>query len=271
MSAPLVTDLLETLNRQALNKLALAGRQLQHPGASGASREQIIRDFLRMVVPTQFGIDTGFVIDATGKRSKQIDIVIFRRDYHPVFEIGGVKHFMVESVGAVIENKASIPSADSLVQALENVQSVKALDRTNRGRNYVLVAHNRGGDLNPADFHHQVFGVILTEESLKRDFLAQALLDFLHTTPRNEWLNMYADIRHLSVSYLRTVDPTIGTVIPAEANFLAISEVGQTGIRSPLVDVAKEINNFLRVTPLVDYSPNDYMPQTLGEVKWWRI
>ena len=50
------------------------------------------------MLPAELGIDTGFVIDAAGGVSKQIDIVIYRTSYHPVFEIGGVKYFLVESV-----------------------------------------------------------------------------------------------------------------------------------------------------------------------------
>jgi hypothetical protein len=66
-------------------------------------------------------VSTGFVVDALGGKSKQIDVVVYRTDYAPVFEIGRVKHFLVESVVAVLEVKAAIDSQADLTRALENI------------------------------------------------------------------------------------------------------------------------------------------------------
>ena len=44
--------------------------------------EQIIAAFLGRLLPSSFSISTGFVIDAAGGISRQIDIVIYRNDYH---------------------------------------------------------------------------------------------------------------------------------------------------------------------------------------------
>ena len=107
MANDLTDDIRSALNREVLTELDLA-RAISHPGESGRAREQIIAAFLDRLLPHSFSISTGFVIDATGAISRQIDIIIYRNDYHPVFEIGGIKHFLVESVAVVIENKASI-------------------------------------------------------------------------------------------------------------------------------------------------------------------
>lgn len=66
------------------------------------------------------------MIDAAGGISNQIDIVIYRDDYHSTFEIGEIKHFMVESVVAVIENKASMASSAALRQAFDNIKVSEA-------------------------------------------------------------------------------------------------------------------------------------------------
>src|SRR5215472_8229321 len=137
MPAPLVSEILQSLNREVINQLDLAGA-IEHPGENGRAREQIITSYLHRMVPREFGIDTGFVFDACGNISRQIDVVIYRIGYHPVFEIGGIKHFMVESVVAVLENKASIGSRDKLQSAPDNTKSVKTLDRTNGGTNYLV-------------------------------------------------------------------------------------------------------------------------------------
>lgn len=126
---------MRSLASEVLHQLELVNA-IAHPGENGRARETIIRSFLQKFVPRGFGIDTGFVVDAHGTMSKQVDIVIYRDDYHPVFEIGGVRHFMVESVAAVIENKARVESRKVLGSALDNLRSVKGLDRTGGGRNH---------------------------------------------------------------------------------------------------------------------------------------
>ena len=99
-------------------RLELA-QQIEHPGESGRAREQILTAFIEQLVPSSFGVSTGFVVDALGG-SRQLDVVVYQTDYAPVFEIGGVKHFLAESVVAVLEVKAVIDSKRDLTQALDN-------------------------------------------------------------------------------------------------------------------------------------------------------
>jgi hypothetical protein len=269
MASDLITNILTALNKEVITELDLA-KAINHPGESGRAREQIIAAFLGRLLPSSFSISTGFVIDATGGISRQIDIVIYRNDYHPIFEIGGIKHFLIESVVAVIENKASITSTSLLSQALKNIRSVKSLDRTNRGKNYILNGLN--SPVNPAEFQHQVFGAIVTEESLSRNTLRQELLNFLRATPnRNHWLNFYVDVRHLSAVYLKSADPAIVTVVPSEAQYLALTDSDSEGFVPPLIEIAFEITNFLRVAPVIDYKPTDYLLAGAGKIDWWKI
>jgi hypothetical protein len=135
---PVPATILRALARDTLEQLRLA-TEIEHPGESGRAREQILTEFIRRLIPSSFGVSTGFVVDAVGGKSRQMDVVVYRTDYAPVLEIGGVKHFLVESVVAVLEVKAAINTEARLAQALDNIASVKALDRTNRGRNYRLV------------------------------------------------------------------------------------------------------------------------------------
>lgn len=271
MTDDLIKNILAALNREVLNELDLA-RAIHHPGESGRAREQIIAAFFRRLLPRVFSVSTGFVIDATGAISKQIDLIIYRNDYHPIFEIGGIKHFLVESVAVVMENKASIASIAAFRQAVENIKTVKTLDRTNRGKNYTLLGSRQGPKVNPNEFQHQIFGAILTEESLSRDTLRNEFLDFLRSNPnRNNWPNFYADVRHLSIYYLKSANPTIATVIPSEAEYLALTDSNSEGFIPPLVQLAYEVLNFLRVAPLVDYSPTDYLWAGSGKIHWYKL
>jgi hypothetical protein len=130
--------LLDAYNVSAIAALDAIGATVKHPGESGRARERVLSDYLSQFIPAAYGIDTGFVIDSTGAISKQIDMVIYRRDYHPVLRVGGLPFFMVESVVVVAEIKASMGTSRDLLTALENVASVKQLDRTAGGSNVAL-------------------------------------------------------------------------------------------------------------------------------------
>ena len=272
MTAPLVSRILESLNREVLNQLDLAA-SIKHPGESGRAREKVVARYLRRLVPKEFGIDTGFVFDAHGNISRQIDLVIYRRGYHPLFEIGGIKHFIVECVVAVLENKAAIPARDTLHAAIENIASVKVLDRSNGGTNYVVVGGQHGPLVDTDDFQHQVFGAILTEHSLTQDSLRDALLEFLRARPdRRHWPNMYADVRGVCARFLKGgPNPTEATVIPAEAGYLCLTDPSAENYLPPLLDLTFELINFLRVAPVVDYKPTAYLGGTIGHNRWWNL
>ena len=107
-------------------------------GERGRARESILSVYLGEIIPTGFDIETGFVVDTRGGQSLQQDLIIVRRDYHPVFKIGGVNFFPVEAVAAVVEVKSTL-STRTLKDALRNGSSVKELDRTAAGSNYFVV------------------------------------------------------------------------------------------------------------------------------------
>lgn len=272
MSAPLITSILESMNREVLNKLDLVRKQIGHPGESGTGREHAVREFFRTLLPHSYGIDTGFVIDAQGAKSKQVDIVIYRDDYHPTLEIEGVKHFLVESVAAVIQVKASIDSKRELAEALSNIKSVKQLDRTNRGKNYVIIGSAKGPMLDPANFNHQIYGAIVTEDSMGPEILSAELLKFMRSNSRQHWPNWYADIRHFSATYgaLDGHENLRISSVTNDAQRLVISDQASEKI-SPLTALAQDIISFLRVVPLVDFTPSDYMLRTMKEFATWPI
>jgi hypothetical protein len=258
MPHPRVNQILNSLNREVLNQLDLAA-SIDHPGESGRAREQILANYLRRLVPKEFGIDTGFVFDALGNMSRQIDLVIHRAGYYPVFEIGGVKHYMVESVVAVIENKAAIASQDTLASALDNIKSVKALDRTNSGRNRVADGRQLGAQINPQSFYYQVFGAIVTEKSLTADSLKDGLLKFMHENDRRLWPNSYADVRGPAAVYFKRDPNTISKLADtADAEFLGLTNSAGKDERPALLELTERLLDFLRVAPLVDYSPSEY-------------
>ena len=270
MPSSVIPQVLESLNRQVLDQLDLAAA-IHHPGESGLAREHVLSEFLQKLIPKTYAVSTGFVIDTAGSISRQVDLVVYRADYHPVFQVGGINHFLVESVAAVFENKAAIASKASLLSALDNIASVKALDRSNRGRNYTISGGLKGPDLDPSRFDHQVFSGILTENSLSPDTLRACLLEFLRAKPKSLWPNIYTDVRHFSSFYVKPGTPPQMTCVPEEAIYLAITKPDTPGYVSPLIALASELLDFLRIAPLVDYKTTDYLLASGGATVWEKI
>src|SRR2546430_7906186 len=85
---------------------------------------------LAKFLPSRYQVDKGFVIDSTGKRSKQIDIIIFDRTFSPLlWEDGGNMNIPAESVYAVFEVKQD-HNLDHIKAASEKAESVRNLYRT---------------------------------------------------------------------------------------------------------------------------------------------
>lgn len=258
----LTKQIVKALNKSVLDELDLT-REIRHPGENGRAREQILRNFLKKIIPGKYSIDTGFVIDATGGISNQIDIVIYRDDYHTVFEIGGIKYFMVESVVAVIENKASIASSAALRQALDNIKSVKVLDRTNLGKNYIVPGRV---PMDKNSIYHQVFGAILTEKSLSPESLKAEFINFFEgTRDKRLWPNMYCDVRGSSFRYISKSESVI--VDPCLATAFSISDPAAETYNPPLIELAYELVSIFRVLPLIDFSASDYFHGISGRAK----
>ena len=265
-----VQDILFRLSREVVDALAGA-KQVKHPGESGRARENIVGSALKRFVPDTFGVSTGFVIDAIGGISRQQDIVVYRRGYHPVFNVGGIEHFMVESVAAVIQNKATITSRESLLDALETIASVKDLDRTNLGKNYVIHGSMKGEDVRADRYDHQVWGAIVTEASLVPSTLGAAMTEFLGANDRRRWTNAYIDVNGRAGLFRKANGDSTDNPNEAERWMLTAPEENEGESVPPFVHLLGHLANFLRIAPLVDFKPASYFPSYVGRVKYWAV
>jgi hypothetical protein len=99
---------------------------LGHNGLRGAAREMFVKDFLLPFLPPYVGIGTGEIINHLGRRSKQIDIVLYNRGRLPPVLIGSgdLGVFPWECVIATIEVKSTL-DAGELRSAILNAYSVR--------------------------------------------------------------------------------------------------------------------------------------------------
>jgi hypothetical protein len=261
---PLLAEVLRNLSDVALVELRLAER-IEHPGESGRAREDILRRYVGSLLPKSFDASTGFVIDATGEVSRQVDLVVYRNDYAPRFTIGGVPIFMVESVAAVFEVKAAIDSNADLSSALENLRSVKALDRSYRGQNYVLKGGEQGPKVDRDQFDHQIFAGIVTQESLTDESFMRHWVAFLRGHDRREWPNIYVDVDSWCVIYGHPREQPGGSI---DADPYAHDDCGPAvdallikGPQPPLAWLAGQLIDYLRVARLIDFQPRAYFSE----------
>lgn len=276
---PVPLTILRALADEAGRRLELA-RQIEHPGESGRAREQILTAFIEQLVPSSFGVSTGFVVDAHGGKSRQLDVVVYQTDYAPVFEIGRVKHFLAESVVAVLQVKAAIGSKRDLTKAFHNIASVKALDRSNRGRNRITINRMQTGrTVNPNDHEEQIFGAIVTEKSLVNDF-SKNFRAWLDSHRPNEWPNLYIDVHRFAAlyrylhpvdRYLPPKDRSRGYVVGTNAMTAEEFVVSDPTNEAPLVVLGYELLDWFRVVPTIDFDPMDYFPHRSQVHQSWPL
>ena len=102
---------------------ALIQRFVGHPTLIGDAREALIGGVLSRILPTAYEVGTGQVVDAYGAKSKQIDIIIARRDFPSLRFPDGSAQYLIESVLAAIEVKSHL-TRETLSEALENTASL---------------------------------------------------------------------------------------------------------------------------------------------------
>lgn len=179
----------------------LKRRLIVHPGELGTGREQIVREFLASHLPRRFEVSTGFAFDCTGSVSKQLDIVIFDASVCPRFEIPGGKFiFPCEAIVAVGQVKSSVTSRQQFWEAVENLFSVKTLDRSANGTAFDSHFAER---LSPTENHlHQIFTFLfITGNAMNPDSLGQALLEDAFEKPAHLLPNIILAMDRYLVTY----------------------------------------------------------------------
>lgn len=183
-----IPDLLKSVAEQM--RIALQQKLIPHPGELGTGREEVIRDFLRRHLPKRFSVSTGFVFDAHGKVSRQIDVIIYDAYSCPAFEaVGGKMFFPCESVVAVGEAKSQLTSTKKVEEAFDNLRSVKELDRSAGNQNLSI----RDGHLIDHKHNHldQIFTFLLvTDKCVTAKSMREILFYYNRDYPRYQWVNL---------------------------------------------------------------------------------
>src|SRR5579863_4270381 len=125
-------DLAEVFRRVQIEMLAQlsVGRLFEHASSAGHATEHHWLELFDRYLPKRYRATPAFVIDAAGRRSRQIDIAIFDNHSSPtLFPHTSGLHIPAESVYAVFEVKPTF-SRQWLSDAGEKAASVRVLHRT---------------------------------------------------------------------------------------------------------------------------------------------
>ena len=153
-----LSELLASLHDDIENRLALARNTFGHPTTKGDASEHVWLEMLRTYLPQRYQAEKAHVVDSHGMFSKQIDVVVFDRQYSPfIFKYEGQTIIPAESVYAAFEAKQAI-NADQVSYAQKKVASVRRLHRTS------LPIPHAGGTY-PAKTPARILGGLLTFES----------------------------------------------------------------------------------------------------------
>lgn len=147
---------------------------------------------LETYLPKRYCVSDAFVIDSTGGRSDQIDLVIYDRQYSPfLFNHHGALFIPAESVYAVFEVKQEVSQA-TVRDAVDKASSVRALTRTN------VRIPTANGPTSRSDLFPVLSGLLCLESSWSPP-LGPPLLKALTASPAEGRLDLLCALKHGTV------------------------------------------------------------------------
>lgn len=130
MTISLMHRLLINFNKELVDELEKGRDTADHPTVRGDSSELAWEEMLKQYLPKRYAVSSGFVVDAQGDKSEQIDLILYDRQYSPfIFQDRAKKYIPAESVYAVFEIKQTL-NKTNVEYAQGKANSVRKLHRT---------------------------------------------------------------------------------------------------------------------------------------------
>lgn len=182
-----LAGIFQYMQAQMLSQLSV-GDFLEQPTSCSSVSEQHWLELFSQYLPQRYAVSPAFVVDADGRRSRQIDIAICDRLYSPLlFPHSSGLHIPAESVYAVFEVKQLLTVkwiGDTGLKAA----SVRALRRTSVP---VLAARSAQPAIRP----HRILAGMLAPNAIWND-LSHALPAVLARLAPDESLDLGCALRH---------------------------------------------------------------------------
>jgi len=133
-------EIIKAIKRNYLNMQQALIEELfmsieEHAPTLGSHREQIWKHFFERILPKKFTVEqSAFIIDSSGKVSKETDLVVFDEQYMPyIFRNRNIKYIPIEAVMAVVQCK-STSFRQSVIESLTGwLDSFDGLEPSKQG------------------------------------------------------------------------------------------------------------------------------------------
>lgn len=128
MTTSKITDIIVS-RLQSLKSLKEETSPIGHSSSIGQVRERRLSALLKSYLPSDIGIESGFVCDGVGEISPQIDIIVTDLDPIPTLDFDDLfKLVPVEKVICCIEVKSTLTTGD-LTQISKQEKSINSMPR----------------------------------------------------------------------------------------------------------------------------------------------
>jgi len=136
-----------------------SGKLAGHPAVQGDATEDHWIELIRNRLPRRYDVTKAIVVDSRGRRSQQMDLVVYDRHFSPQWWQQADHHYIpAESVYAAFEVKPMI-TRKQVLYASEKVASVRRLHRTAGSFAWAM------GTMNPRPTHPPILGGLLAGAS----------------------------------------------------------------------------------------------------------
>jgi hypothetical protein len=201
-----VHDLLMGQQRELLAQLDNDRKLLPHPTEKGDATELNWSGVIKQFLPDRYQVQRASVLDADGGRSDVIDVVVFDRQYCPLWFKRGDSHYVpAESVYAVLEVKQNL-DAGNVKYARDKAASVRRLHRTNRP-----IVHAGGTYLDPKPPFEIVAGILTLTSDWSPPFGPSFESAVTAGTPEDQ-IDIGCALRHGSFDIKRDPDGDVAII-----------------------------------------------------------
>lgn len=152
----------------------------EHHGNAGDSRENAVRDYLRKVMPSNFGFSKGEMFDTAGNNSGEVDLIIYDSVFSPIFSDGSGKILTpFASCFGAIECKSTLTTAElrDCARKIEKYRLMKRSSKiTNAAQLLPYVRIDAGAGMKIDESHNvPLFGIFAFDNKIAFDTLLDML------------------------------------------------------------------------------------------------
>ena len=223
-------------------------KRIEHNGIKGSLREDILKSYIRALLPTKYSVTSGVIMDCAQSQSKQQDCIIYDSFSCPNFFKTETNTVLpIECVYATIEIKSSLDYA-TLEQSVYNIQSVRRLKKFGNG----LSAKNIFSSEYPLGF------VFSYTSSLSLEKLQLKLTELNKKITPSEQLSIVCILDKGLIFNVRKNNIMEFEIIPSEGTILGRSESGiEKSLYAFYLFFLEYINSvIIQVPSLVQYAIN---------------